>query len=42
MKPRLAPSLAILLGMLAVGRAAADVRSLQLQIRLNCPYGLAG
>jgi hypothetical protein len=27
---------------LGAGRASAEVRSLQLQIRMNCPYGLAG
>jgi hypothetical protein len=35
-------SLSVLLAFLCTGRASAEVRSLQLQIRLNCPYGLAG
>jgi hypothetical protein len=35
-------SLCVLLATLAGDPASADVRSLQLHIRLNCPYGLAG
>ena len=42
MKRRSGLSLLVLLAGLNVGRASAEVRSLQLQIRMNCPYGLAG
>ena len=31
-----------LLAILCARPASAEVRSLRLQIRLNCPYGLAG
>jgi hypothetical protein len=41
-KHRLALSLAVLLAALSVDSTFAQVRSLQLHIRLNCPYGLAG
>ena len=42
MKRRLGRSLLVLLAALSGVRASAEVRSLQLHIRLNCPYGLAG